>query len=121
MPQTKVVFYREEDGTVPALDWLNSLSQKLQDKFAGRIEQLEAMGHELRRPVADFLRDGIYELRVRRGHVNYRLLYFFHGNIAAVLSHGLTKEKRVPTKEIDKAIERKRKFQSNPQQHKQEM
>ena len=70
MPQTKVVFYREEDGTVPALDWLNSLSQKLQDKFAGRIERLEAMGYELRRPVADFLRDGIYELRVRRGRMN---------------------------------------------------
>jgi phage-related protein len=120
MPQTKVVFYKEEDGTVPALDWLNSLSQKLQDKFAGRIERLEAMGHELRRPVADFLRDGIYELRVRHGHVNYRLLYFFHGNIAAVLSHGLTKERRVPPKEIDKAIERKRKFEQNPKRHTQE-
>jgi len=64
------VFYKEEDGTVPIFDWLNSLTQKLQDKFAGRIEQLEARGYELRRPVADFLRDGIYELRVRRGHVN---------------------------------------------------
>jgi len=29
MLQTKVVFYKEEDGTVPALDWLNSLPQKL--------------------------------------------------------------------------------------------
>jgi len=78
------------------------------------------MGHELRRPIADFLRDGIYELRVRHGRVNYRLLYFFHGNVAAVLSHGLTKEKRVPPREIEKAIERKRKFEQNPQQHTQE-
>ena len=120
MPQTKVVFYKEEDGTIPALDWLDSLPKQLKKKFAGRINRLKAMGHELRRPVADYLRDGIYELRTRHGHVNYRLLYFFHGNIAAVLSHGLTKEKRVPPKEIDRAIECKKKFEQNPLRHTQE-
>ncbi len=120
MPQTKVVFYKEEDGTVPVLDWLDNLPTKLRYKCIKRIDRLKAMGYELRRPIADFLRDGIYELRVRHGHGNYRLLYFFHGNVAAVLSHGLTKEKRVPPREIDKAIERKRKFEQNPQQHTQE-
>jgi len=32
-----------------------------------------------------FLKDGIYELRVRKGRVNYRTLYFFHGRNLAVL------------------------------------
>jgi hypothetical protein len=32
-----------------------------------RLERLREMGHELRRPEADFLRDGIYELRVSLG------------------------------------------------------
>jgi len=114
------VFYKEEDGKVPVLDWLDNLPTKLRYKFIKRIDRLKVMGHELRRPIADFLRDGIYELRVRHGRVNYRLLYFFHGNVAAVLSHGLTKEKRVPPREIEKAIERKRKFEQNPQQHTQE-
>lgn len=46
--------------------------------------------------------------------INYRMLYFFHGKIAAVVSHGILKEDKVPSKEIDKAIERMKKFESNP-------
>jgi hypothetical protein len=34
MPETKVVFYKEDDGTIPVLDWLNSLPPKVQDKCA---------------------------------------------------------------------------------------
>lgn len=75
------------------------------------------MGHKLRRPEADFLRDGIYELRVRRQRVNYRVLYFFHGKVAAILAHGLVKESEVPKAEIERAIERKKRFEENPKEH----
>lgn len=71
-------------------------------KCLHRIERLKEMGHMLRRPEADFLRDGIYELRVRHLNVNYRLLYFFHGQAISIISHGLTKEAEVPLKEIDR-------------------
>jgi hypothetical protein len=37
------------------------------------IERLRQFGHTLRRPTADYLRDGIHELRFRTGRVNYRL------------------------------------------------
>ena len=114
MPKTNVVFYKEEDGSVPILEWLDSLQPKALDKCTVRIERLREMGHELRRPEADFLRDGIYELRVGLQHVNYRMLYFFHGRTAAVVSDGLVKEAEVPAKEIEKAIERKRKFEKDP-------
>jgi len=117
MPKTKVVFFKEEDGSVPILEWLDSLPAKALDKCTVRIERLEELGHELRRPEADFLRDGIYELRVGLQHMNYRMLYFFHGRTAAVLSHGLVKEAAVPPKEIEKALERKRKFEKNPKAH----
>jgi hypothetical protein len=117
MPKTKVVFYQEEGGLVPILEWLDSLQPKALDKCTVRIERLGELGHELRRPEADLLRDGIYELRVGLQHVNYRMLYFFHGRTAAVVSHGLVKEAEVPAKEIEKAIERKRKFEKNPKVH----
>lgn len=117
MPKTKVVFFKEDDGSVPILEWLDSLQEKALDKCTVRIERLEELGHELRRPEADFLRDGIYELRVGLQHVNYRMLYFFHGRTAAVVSHGIVKEAAVPSKEIEKAIERKRKFEKNPKAH----
>ena len=81
-----------------------------------RVERLKTMGHELRRPEADVLRDGIHELRARMGTINYRVLYFFHGQ-TAVLSHGLTKEREVPDREIGLAIARKELFEANPLRH----
>lgn len=116
MPETDVLIFAEDDGTAPLLAWLDTLSAKAQDKCIVRIERLREFGHELRRPEADFLRDGIYELRMRFQSVNYRMLYFFHEQ-RAVISHGLTKEREVPEKEIDLALNRKRRFESDPDKH----
>jgi len=74
-------------------------------------------GHELRRPAASFLYDGIYELRARRGRVNYRLLYFFHGRNVAVLDHALTKEAGIPLADMKRALERREAFRANPKAH----
>jgi phage-related protein len=120
MPETEVVFYCEDDGTVPLLDWFDELPVKALHKCRVRIERLRELGHELRRPEADYLRDGIYELRVGHQGVHYRMLYFFHGRIVVVLSHGLVKEREVPSKEVDKAIERKARFEADPSRHTRE-
>ena len=117
MPKIDVIFCQEETGSVPVLDWLDRLPAKAQDKCRVRIERLRDLGHELRRPEADYLRDGIYELRVGLRGVNYRMLYFFHGRVAAILAHGLTKEREVPPREIEEAIRRKRRFELDPGQH----
>jgi phage-related protein len=117
VPRTRVVLYREEDGACSFLEWFAGLPEKAQDKCYVRLERLREMGHELRRPEADFLRDGIYELRVSLQGVQYRILYFFHGAIAAVVSHGLIKERMVPPKEIDRAINRKKRFTASPERH----
>jgi phage-related protein len=76
-----------------------------------------SLGYELRRPLADILRNGIYELRIRKGRVNYRILYFFHGRNLAILGHALTKEDKVPKADIERAIRRKKAFEENPAQH----
>ena len=81
-----------------------------------KIERLAELGHQLRRPEAGFLRDGIYELRVRYRRVNYRMLYFFHERMA-IISHGLTKEGTVPDTEIELAITHKGEFAQDPQKH----
>ena len=116
MPPKKVVFFMESDGSAPFLDWLDGLPPKVQDKCKVRLERLRDLGHELRRPDAAFLRDDIHELRVRWGNVNYRMLYFFHGN-EVVISHGLTKEDVVPDTQIDRAVNRRLRFEKDPQAH----
>ena len=117
MPRTRVVFYQERDGHVPVLGWLDTLPAKIQDKCVVKIERLRELGHELRRPEADLLRNGIYELRIGREGMNYRILYFFHGRMAAVLAHCLTKEREVPAKDIEVALERKQLFEQDPYRH----
>ena len=112
MPETEVRIFEAPDGSVPLLGWLDGLPLKCYV----RIERLQSMGHELRRPEADLLRDGIHELRTKAGRVNYRILYFFHGQMA-VISHGLTKEGRVPPREIELALSRKRIYESDPERH----
>lgn len=69
------------------------------------IDLLEDEGAELRRPYADYLRDGIYELRVRVSRVRYRVLYFLCDGTDIVLAHAIMKESaRVPEAEIDRAL-----------------
>ncbi|MCY2996246.1 MAG: type II toxin-antitoxin system RelE/ParE family toxin [Planctomycetota bacterium] len=116
MPKTDVVFFADDDGTAPLLDWLDKQDRKVQDKCLVKIERLKECGHDLRRPEADYLRDGVYELRVRYRSINYRVLYFFHDQ-AAVVSHGLTKEDVVPDREIDLAISRNMQFRQDPERH----
>ena len=120
MPPTPVIFFRDRDGTVPVLEWLQELRRRRPRAFAKcvvRIERLADLGHELRRPEADFLRDGIHELRARDGTVQYRILYFFHARSAAVLAVATTKEGAVPKAEIARAVERKQAFERNPSAH----
>jgi len=120
MSRTDVVFYQEDESDVPVLDWLKEIRRTDQRAYAtcvAAIERLADFGHELRRPLADFLRDGIFELRVRKGRVNYRILYFFHGRGLAILGHALTKEDRVPSADMERALRRKKAFEANPVKH----
>ncbi len=116
MPETDVMLFQEEDGTCPFLEWMDALPSKAQDKCLVRIERLRELGHEIRRPEGDYLRDGIYELRARLGTVNYRILYFFCAG-AAVISHGLEKETSVPDREVDTAVRRRQAFVADPETH----
>jgi phage-related protein len=120
MPTVDVVYFRDSDQSAPVLDWLVELAKrdrKAVEKCLARIELLREHGHELRRPIADILRDGVYELRVRSGRSQHRVLYFFHSRKVVVLANALTKESKVPPKEIEKAIARKRLFESNPMRY----
>ncbi len=113
----RVILYRKEDGSIPVIEWLDGLAPKACDKVRARIERLKAFGHELRRPEADYLIDGIYELRISHMGIQYRMLYFFYGRTAAVITNGLIKERTVPSTEVQRAIERKRKFEEDPENH----
>jgi DNA-binding XRE family transcriptional regulator len=74
---------------------LRRSDQRAYESCFAAIERLAEFGHELRRPVADFLRDGIYELRLRKGRVSYRVL----------------------RPDIERALRRKKAFAADPAKH----
>ncbi len=65
MPPIQVVYYEEDGGRVPMVEWLETLRSqpKHRAKCVEWIGLLREHGHDLRRPRSDYLRDDIYELR----------------------------------------------------------
>src|ERR1017187_3848179 len=112
MPATEILVFREANGRIPMEDWLDFLPTKARGNFLYYMRLLAASGHELRRPIADILRDEIYELRP-----SHRGVYFFRDRDVVVLSHGIMKRQKVPDVEIRRAAERKRLVLADPQRY----
>ena len=68
--------FREAAGTVPLQEWLDDLEAtelKAYRKCLAFIDELIDSGNAMRRPHADYLRDGIYELRPTLNGIQYRI------------------------------------------------
>lgn len=117
MPRTSIVIYQEKNGQVPLLMWLDGLPTKVQDKCIEKVERLEEKGYDLKRPHCDLLEQEIYELRARYQNVHYRILYTFVGRNIVLLSHGCTKEKRVPKRELNRAVRNRDNYAQDPKAH----
>jgi phage-related protein len=95
-------------GSCPTKEFLDCLNKKDELPFVLReIDLLQEFGNQLRRPHVDYLEDGIYELRIPVKHKQYRLLYFYFYQEKIIISHGLRKEAKVKTADIEKAKKHK--------------
>jgi len=116
----RVLFFKDDHGRAPLLDWAATLKPKARAKLIERVRVLKSMGYRMleSRTMAAYLRDDIYELRFKSEGVQYRTLFFFSGRDICMLSHGLAKDTaEVPAEEIDQAIESKQKFEANHDLH----
>lgn len=116
MPAVDLLFYRS-GHEVPALDWLLEQSADAQKRCGAALLLLARQGHEARRPLAENLGGGLYEMRAHVGRVQYRFLYFFHGQTAVVLTLGFTKEGKIPPMEIKRAQAMREVFEKDPANH----
>ena len=89
------------------IDFLSQLSSKVFAKILKNMLELDRLGIAAKRPLVDYLRDDIYELRTGLNNINYRLLYFFDGLDIILITNGLTKDREVPNYAIDKAVDLK--------------
>jgi len=104
-----VYYFVGEDGCKPVKEFIDSLTDKEQAKAYAYIAELKNRGNNLRRPMADYLRDGIYELRPS----DNRIFYFFYLRDRAVLVHAIKKHvKRIPEYDLKICIKRKMNVES---------
>ena len=104
----EVEFYESASGNCPTREFLDSLNIKDELPYVVRaLDHLQEFGNLLRRPQADILQDGIYELRIPIKRKQFRLLYFYFYQEKIIVSHGLRKEAKVKTADIEKAKKHK--------------
>ena len=109
----EIVFYRKEDGSKPAEDFILSQSGKMQAKLYAALMYLTAKGPELREPYSKPLGDGIFEVRAKMGSDITRVLYFFVVGQKVVLTNGFVKKtQRTPPGEIKRAKQYRTDYQN---------
>ncbi|MDR0496969.1 MAG: type II toxin-antitoxin system RelE/ParE family toxin [Treponema sp.] len=107
----EVTYYSEKGGSIPIQEYIDKLSLKEQAKTIAFIRLLEEKGPNLPRPYADFLEDGIHELRIRLTGTQVRILYFFCYQNIIVLTNVFDKHSvKVPKEQIKLAKENRRDF-----------
>ena len=99
-----IYYFIDERGDNPVKEFIKSLSIDERAKVFAYISELKRQGNNLRRPLADYLGHGIYELRPKAN----RIFYFFFLKDNAVLVHAIRKKAdKIPPKDLEVCIKRK--------------
>jgi len=100
-----IYYFLDERGVSPVKEFIKALSQNERAKVFAYIAELKDKGHNLRRPLADYLGHGIYELRPKAN----RIFYFFFLKNSAVLIHAIRKKTdKIPSRDLELCLKRKR-------------
>lgn len=111
MSKWNILYYETKDNKCPVEKFIESRSINNKAKILSLLAILEEKGPTLPRPYADFLKDGIHELRITLSGDQIRILYFFCYREFIILTHAFNKTTdKVPEKEIAKALKYKEDF-----------
>jgi phage-related protein len=84
----QVCYYLDHRNRNPVKEFIVNLSDNERAKASACIKALSVYGPGLKRPTADYLGRGIYELRPKRSRIFY--FFFMKGNV--VLLHAIKKK-----------------------------
>lgn len=89
--------------------------EKLSEQERGKIRRallLFETEDKVPRHYIKYVRDGIYEFRVSYGNKEFRLFFFYDGDVVVVLFNCYVKKtEKAPKREIDKAIKLKEEYE----------
>ncbi len=99
-----IYYFIDKRGENPVKKFIMDLSINERAKVFAYLNELKKKGSDLRRPLADYLGYGIYELRPKAN----RIFYFFFLKDNAMLVHAIRKKTdKVPLKDLEMCIKRK--------------
>ena len=75
-----IYYFIDGRGRNPVKEFIRTLPQNERTKVFAYLAELRDKGHQLRRPLADYLGEGVYELRPKAN----RIFYFFFLKNSAV-------------------------------------
>jgi len=105
-----IYYFVDKDGSIPVKEYIEDLTVEEQAKVFAFIGELKKQGNNMRRPMADYLEDGIYELRPK----NDRIFYFFYRRNNIVLVHAIKKHvDKIPRVDLALCLKRKRGVESD--------
>jgi putative component of toxin-antitoxin plasmid stabilization module len=114
-----VRLYRTKNRRVPVAAALRDLcrtERRAAAKCIALIERLRECGTDLRGKLAAYLKNGVWELRVSAGSIEYRIAYAAEAGVL-VLLHGFRAHVADDAREYDRAIDRLAEFRANPDLH----
>ena len=82
-----IYYFIDDRGKNPVREFVVKLPKNERTKILAYLKELKGQGHNLRRPMADYLGHGIYELRPK----DNRIFYFFYIRNNVVLLHAIKK------------------------------
>ncbi len=101
---SNIYYFVDENKNNPVKEFIDSLTKEEQAKIYAYVKELKKQGNNLRRPMADYLKKGIYELRPK----DNRIFYFFYLRNNAVLIHAIKKKtKKIPERDLRLCVKRK--------------
>jgi phage-related protein len=108
----QITFYRTESGHSPIEVFLDSLTGKQAQKVVWvlrLIEELDMVPRQYFKKLVDT--EEIWEVQVQFGGSTFRLLGFFAGPTALILTNGFAKKtQKTPLQEIALAVQRRRDY-----------
>ncbi len=119
----KIIFFADDDGNKPVMEYLRRLSKGERDRFETRLEMLREKGLSATKHLVTKLEDNPYELRLPNSPNNSRFLHcaVIGENQRLCILHGFSKtgkandkvpesEKRIARARREILLERERKI-----------
>ena len=107
----EIEYFETANGRRPVQEFVDSLDARSKAKIARTLDLLEQFGVKLGMPYAKHVEGDMWELRIRVGSNQYRIIYFLFTGGAFILLHGFMKKSgQIPQRDLRAARDRRAEF-----------